>query len=65
VRVEGTVVARLRNATRVTLDNGHVVLAPLSGRMMGARVKVAVGDRVKVEMSPYDLRRGRIVHRYY
>ena len=49
---------------RVKMDNGHEVLAYLSGRMRRYRIRVLLGDRVKVELSPYDLDRGRIVYRY-
>lgn len=49
---------------RVRLDNGHEVLAYLSGKMRKYYIRVLLGDRVKVELSPYDLTRGRIVYRY-
>ncbi|MGH7576389.1 MAG: translation initiation factor IF-1 [Longimicrobiales bacterium] len=49
---------------RVEMENGHNVLATLAGRAKRRRVRVLVGDRVKLEVSPYDLRRGRIVYGY-
>jgi translation initiation factor IF-1 len=48
---------------RVTLDNGHSVLAHMAGRMRRARIRVNPGDRVRVEVSPYDLTRARMVYR--
>ncbi len=63
--VEGTVVEALPNAMfRVELDTGHRVLAHLSGRMRIHYIRVLLGDRVRVELSPYDLTRGRIIYRY-
>lgn len=65
IEVEGTVVEALPNAMfRVELDNGHEVLAYLSGKMRKYYIRVLLGDRVKVELSPYDLTRGRITYRY-
>jgi translation initiation factor IF-1 len=65
VELEGTVSDVLPSATfRVALDNGHTVLATLAGRMRRFRIRVLVGDRVKVEVSPYDLTRGRITFRH-
>jgi translation initiation factor IF-1 len=63
--VEGTVEEALPNATfAVRLDTvDHVVIAYLSGRMRRARIRILPGDRVRLEISPYDLRRGRIVYR--
>lgn len=49
---------------KVVLDNGHVVLAHSSGKMRKNRIRVLAGDRVKVEMTPYDLTKGRIIFRY-
>ncbi len=64
IEVEGTVVETLPNAMfRVELDNGHRVLAHVSGKMRMHFIKILPGDRVKVELSPYDLTRGRIVYR--
>ena len=63
--VEGTVVEALPNTTfRVALDTGHEVLAYLSGKMRKYYIRVLIGDRVRVELSPYDLERGRIVYRH-
>lgn len=65
VEVEGTVVETLPNTHfRVELDNGHRVLAYISGRMRKYYIRILLGDRVRVELSPYDLTRGRIVYRY-
>jgi translation initiation factor IF-1 len=65
LEVEGTVVEALPNTMfRVRLDTGHEVLAYLSGRMRKYYIRVLLGDRVRVEMSPYDLTRGRITYRY-
>jgi translation initiation factor IF-1 len=65
IEVEGRVVECLPNATfRVELENGHRVLAHLSGRMRQHYIRVLLGDWVKVELSPYDLTRGRITFRY-
>ena len=62
---EGVVTELLPNATfRVKLDNGHEVLAHTSGRMRKNRIRVLAGDRVLVEMTPYDLTRGRITYRF-
>ena len=63
--VEGTVVEALPGTQfKVKLDSGHVILAYLSGKMRKFYIRILLGDRVKVEMSPYDLSRGRIVYRY-
>jgi translation initiation factor IF-1 len=63
--LEGKIVDTLPNAMfRVELENGHNVLAYLSGKMRKYYIRVLLGDRVKVEMSPYDLTRGRITYRY-
>ena len=64
IEVEGTVVEPLPNAMfRVKLDNGHLVLAHISGKMRMHYIRILSGDRVTVELSPYDLNRGRIVYR--
>ncbi|MFA0731777.1 MAG: hypothetical protein LKKZDAJK_001597 [Candidatus Fervidibacter sp.] len=64
IEVEGTVKEALPNATfRVLLDNGQEVLAHVSGRMRVHFIRIVPGDRVKVELSPYDPKRGRIVYR--
>ena len=65
IEVEGTVMELLPNAMfRVELDNDHKVLAHISGKMRMHFIKILVGDRVKIELSPYDLSRGRITYRY-
>lgn len=65
VRVEGTVVEALPGTQfQVELDNGHRVLAYLSGKMRRFYIRILLGDRVTLEMSPYDMQRGRIVYRY-
>jgi len=65
IELEGTVVEALPNAMfRVQLDTGHEVLAYLSGKMRKYYIRVLLGDRVTVELSPYDLTRGRIVYRH-
>ncbi|HET6705700.1 MULTISPECIES: translation initiation factor IF-1 [unclassified Amycolatopsis] len=65
IEVEGTVVECLRNATfRVELENGHKVLAHISGKIRKNFIKILPFDRVLVELSPYDLNRGRILFRY-
>lgn len=64
IEVEGTVKEALPNATfKVVLDNGKEVLAHVSGRMRVHFIRIVPGDRVKVEISPYDPTRGRIVYR--
>ncbi len=65
VEVEGTVVEALpATQFRVELDNGHEVLAYLSGKMRRYYIRILLGDRVRVELSPYDLTRGRITYRF-
>jgi translation initiation factor IF-1 len=65
VTVEGTIVEALPNTQfRVELDNGHVILAYISGKMRKYYIRILLGDRVRVELSPYDLTRGRIVYRF-
>ncbi|UZJ30358.1 translation initiation factor IF-1 [Streptomyces endophytica] len=65
IEVEGTVVDCLRNATfTVELQSGHTVLAHISGKIRKNYIKILPQDRVLVELSPYDLTRGRIVFRY-
>lgn len=64
IEVEGVVEEALPNAMfRVTLDNGHKVLAHVSGKIRMHFIRILPGDRVKVELSPYDLTRGRITYR--
>lgn len=65
ITVEGKVLEPLPNAMfQVELDNGHKVLAHISGKMRMHYIKILPGDRVTLELSPYDLSRGRIVYRY-
>jgi len=65
IEVEGTVVECLRNANfRIELTNGHKVLAHISGKIRKNYIKILPEDRVLVELSPYDLTRGRIIFRY-
>ncbi|MFF5448801.1 translation initiation factor IF-1 [Streptomyces sp. NPDC012888] len=65
LEVEGTVAECLRNANfKVELQNGHQVLAHISGKIRKHRIKILPFDRVLVELSPYDLTRGRILYRY-
>lgn len=62
---DGTVVESLGNAMfRVELENGHVIIAHISGKMRMHYIKILPGDRVKVDISPYDLTKGRITFRY-
>ncbi len=64
IQVEGTVLETLPNAMfRVELENGHKVLAHISGKMRMHFIKILPGDKVTVELSPYDLSRGRIIYR--
>lgn len=65
IQVEGKVIETLPNAMfKVELDNGHVVLAHISGKMRMHFIKILPGDKVTLELSPYDLTRGRITYRY-
>jgi translation initiation factor IF-1 len=65
IEVEGKVVEALPNTMfRVELDSGHTVLAHISGKIRMSFIRISLGDRVKVELSPYDLKRGRITWRY-
>ena len=64
ITIEGTVVEALKNARfRVELENGHKVLAHVSGKMRKFFIRIIPGDKVTVELSPYDLTRGRITYR--
>ena len=64
IEVDGTVIETLPNASfRVELDNGHRILAHISGKMRMNFIRILPGDKVKVELSPYDLTRGRITYR--
>jgi translation initiation factor IF-1 len=65
IEVQGKILETLPNAMfRVELDNGHIVLAHISGKMRMHFIKILPGDRVTVELSPYDLTRGRITYRF-
>lgn len=65
IEQDGTIVEALSNAMfRVELQNGHTVIAHISGKMRMNYIKILPGDKVKLEMSPYDLTKGRIVYRY-
>lgn len=65
IEMEGTVIEALPNTMfKVKLDNDHEVLAYLSGKMRKYYIRILLGDRVKVEITPYDLTRGRITYRY-
>lgn len=65
IAVEGTVVEALPNTMfKVRMDNGHQVLGYLSGKMRRYYIRILLGDRVKVELSPYDLNKGRITFRF-
>ncbi|MBI4599670.1 translation initiation factor IF-1 [Candidatus Uhrbacteria bacterium] len=65
LEVDGVVKELLPATTfRITLDNGHEVLGHLSGKMRMNRIRIIPGDRVKLEMTPYDLTKGRVVYRY-
>ena len=64
IEVDGMVTHELPDSRyRVTLDNGHTVMAHLSGKMRKHRIRILAGDKVTIEMSPYDLRKGRIIYR--
>ena len=65
IEQDGTIVEALSNAMfRVELENGHEIIAHISGKMRMHYIKILPGDKIKVEMSPYDLTNGRIVFRY-
>ena len=65
IQMQGEIVENLPNATfRVKLENGHVVLGHISGKMRMHYIRILPGDKVKVELSPYDLNRGRITYRH-
>lgn len=64
IEMEGTVVETLPNTTfRVKLENGHIVTAHISGKMRKHYIRILTGDKVKVELTPYDLTKGRITYR--
>ncbi len=65
IQQDGVVIETLGNAMfRVELENGHIIIAHISGKMRMHYIKILTGDKVKVEMSPYDLSKGRITFRY-
>jgi translation initiation factor IF-1 len=65
IELDGTILESLSNAMfRVELENGHTVIAHISGKMRMHYIKILTGDKVKLEMSPYDLSKGRITYRY-
>ena len=65
IELDGTIIKALSNAMfRVELENGHIVTAHISGKMRKFYIKLLPGDKVKMEMSPYDLTKGRITYRY-
>ncbi len=65
IEFEGVVIELLPNATfRVKLENDHMIIAHTSGRMRKNRIRILAGDKVTVEMTPYDLTKGRVIHRH-
>ncbi|HLG35257.1 MAG TPA: translation initiation factor IF-1 [Bacteroidia bacterium] len=65
IEQDGTITEALSNAMfRVELENGHQIIAHISGKMRMHYIKILPGDKVKIEMSPYDLTKGRIIYRY-
>jgi translation initiation factor IF-1 len=65
IELDGTIVEALSNAMfKVVLENGHTIVAHISGKMRMHYIKILPGDKVKLEMSPYDLTKGRITYRY-
>jgi translation initiation factor IF-1 len=65
IEQDGTIVEALSNAMfRVELENGHEIIAHISGKMRMHYIRIVTGDKIRVEMSPYDLSKGRIVFRY-
>jgi len=65
IELDGTIIQALSNAMfRVELENGHEIVAHISGKMRKFYIKLLPGDKVKMEMSPYDLTKGRITYRY-
>ena len=65
IKLDGTITEALSNAMfRVKLENGHEILATISGKMRMNFIKIIQGDKVTVELSPYDLTKGRVVYRY-
>jgi len=65
IELDGTILEALSNARfKVELENGHTIIAHISGKMRMYYIKILPGDKVKLEMSPYDLTKGRITYRY-
>jgi len=65
IEIDGTILEALSNAMfRVELENGHVITAHISGKMRMHYIRILPGDKVRLEMSPYDLTKGRIIYRY-
>jgi translation initiation factor IF-1 len=65
IELEGEITEALRNGMfRIDLDNGHQTIGYVAGKMRRYRIRIMLGDRVKVQISPYDLNRGRITYRY-
>ena len=65
IRQDGEITEALSNAMfRVKLENGHIIIATISGKMRMNYIRILPGDKVAVEMSPYDLTRGQIIYRY-
>ncbi len=65
IEMEGTVIETLPNTMfRVELENGHVITAHISGRMRKHYIRILTGDKVRIEMTPYDLTKGRITYRF-
>lgn len=65
IELDGTIIEALSNAMfRVELENGHVIIAHISGKMRMHYIRILPGDKVRLEMSPYDLTKGRITYRY-
>jgi translation initiation factor IF-1 len=65
IELDGTIIEALSNAMfKVELENGHIIVAHISGKMRMHYIKILPGDKVKLEMSPYDLTKGRITYRY-
>lgn len=65
IEQDGIIIEALSNAMfRVQLENGHVIIATISGKMRLHYIRILPGDKIKVEISPYDLTRGRIIYRY-
>jgi translation initiation factor IF-1 len=65
IEFEGVITELLPGGTfRITLDNGHMIIGHISGKIRKNRIRILAGDKVKVEMTPYDLTKGRVIHRH-